>query len=74
MPLIVPDTETGEDRPEGSGDPSRSLLCSSSKPVAFALDDPTAGAAFWLSVLPMCNLCSTVGNDVLADARDSVGL
>lgn len=46
MPRIVPETETGDERPDGAGDPSLSLVCASNNPVALAFDDPTAGAAF----------------------------
>jgi hypothetical protein len=39
--------DVGEDLPDGSGDPSDLIReVASNTPVAFALDDPTAGAAF----------------------------
>ena len=56
-PRTVPATDTGDDLPDLSGEPSERILEVDSKcPVAFALDDPTAGAAFWPSILPTCNL------------------
>lgn len=71
----MPATDTGEERPDLSGEPSRNLGCDSSKPVAFALEDPTAGRAFWLSMLPMCSRCTAPRKDELAaEATDSVGL
>ena len=75
-PRTVPATETGEDRPDGDCEPSERIWAwASSNPVALALDEPTAGAAFWLSVPPICSLCRAVGKEVLdTEARDSVGL
>ena len=70
VPRIVPVADTGEDLPDLSGDASRSFGCDSSTPVAFALDDPTAGAAF--SMLPICSRCAVPRN--AEDATDSVGL
>jgi hypothetical protein len=44
---MVVDMDIGEERPDGSGDPSeRSLDLPSRCPTAFVFDDPTAGAAF----------------------------
>ena len=55
---MVPAADTGDDRPDLSGEPSDLNLDEGSKrPTAFARDDPTAGAAFWLSVLPRWILC-----------------
>ena len=54
----MPAADTGDDRPDLSGEPSDLNLDEGSKrPTAFARDDPTAGAAFWLSVLPRWILC-----------------
>ena len=50
-PFSVVDIDMGDDRPDSSGEPSdRSLKCASRRPVALALEDPMAGAAFWPSV------------------------
>lgn len=76
VPRIVPDIETGDDRPDGSGDPSgQSFECASRRPVALVLDDPMAGAAFWPSVLPICRRCVGLrATEFAVDTTDSVGL
>jgi len=73
---MVPDTDTGDDRPERSEEPSeRSLVGASRSPVAFVLDEPIAGAAFWPSVLPTCNrLNGRNVKELAVDTTDSVGL
>lgn len=75
-PLAVPAIEFGDDLPDRSGEPSiRILDGASSKPTAFALDEPTAGAAFCPSVLPTCSLCTVRRVDgLVADITESVGL
>lgn len=72
-PRTVPATETGDDLPDLSGEPSRSFGCDSNKPVAFALDDPTAGSAFWPSVLPTCSRCARK-DELAPEVTESVGL
>lgn len=75
--LTVPDKETGDDLPERSGDPPSDLIleAASSSPTAFALEDPIAGAAFWLSVLPICSLCAGFkAKELVVETTDSVGL
>lgn len=71
MPRMVPVGEAGDVCPDLSGDVSRIFVCASNNPVALALDDPTAGAAFCPSILPMCNLCIPPRND---EVTDSLGL
>lgn len=74
----MPAAETGDDLPDLSGDPSdRNFDKGSNKPTALALEDPTAGAAFWPSVLPTCSLCIPPRNaaaEFVFDSTDSVGL
>lgn len=74
-PRIVPVADTGDVLPDLSGDPSdRIRAVASNNPVAFALLDPTAGAAF-VSVLPTCNRCNWRGcAEFVADSTDSGGL
>lgn len=73
VPRKVP---CGEVLPDLSGEPSeRSLEGASSRPVAFALDEPMAAAAFWPSVLPTCNrLGGRSDEELVLDTTDSVGL
>jgi hypothetical protein len=73
IPRTVPATETGDDLPDLSGEPSRNFGCDSNSPVAFALEDPTAGAAF--SILPTCKRFTAPRNaEFAAEATESVGL
>jgi hypothetical protein len=70
------DIDIGDDLPERSGESSadRNFECASSKPVAFILEDPTAGAAFCPSP-PACSILN--GRKVAefaVDRTDSVGL
>jgi len=55
--LAIPAVEFGDDLPGRSGEPSARILDgASSKPTAFALDEPTAGTDFCPSVIPTCSL------------------
>lgn len=68
--------EWGEDLPDRSGEPSERIFeGASSSPVALALEEPIAAAAFWLSVLPICNRCRGRRDDELVlETTDSAGL
>ena len=74
-PRTVPATDTGDSLPDGDCEPSDSICaCASSRPVALALDDPIAGAAFCPSP-PMGNRCIARNADEFAvDTVDSAGL
>jgi hypothetical protein len=75
-PRRVTARDTGDDLPESSGDPSGRILdVASRSPVAFAFEEPIAGATFWPSVLPTCNRCTAWNVDELeVETMDSVGL
>ena len=75
-PLTVPATEIGDVLPDRSGEPSECILEGASRsPVALVLEDPTAGAAFWPSVLPTSNRCPVRNvSEFDAEITDSVGL
>jgi hypothetical protein len=74
-PRIVPVAETGDVLPDLSGEPSERIFdVASNSPIAFALDEPIAGAAF-VSVLPTCRRCNWRGAaGLVAEKTDSVGL
>lgn len=71
-----PTVEMGDDRPERSGEHSERMReGASSTPTAFALDDPTAGAAFCPSPLPTWSLCGARStSEFVVDSTESVGL
>lgn len=69
--------DMGDDLPERSGEPPSDLIraAASKSPTAFALEDPMAGAAFWLSMLPMCSLCAGFkAKEFVVEITESVGL
>jgi hypothetical protein len=73
----VPDMDTGEDLPDSSGEPSDSSLLEgvSKSPVALALDEPMAGAAFWPVVPPTCSPSTArMADEFDVETIDSVGL
>ena len=71
-----PAVEMGDDLPERSGEPSERIRGgASSTPTAFVLDDPTAGAAFCPSILPIWSLCGArSASECVVDTTESVGL
>ena len=75
-PRMVPAVEKGDDLPDRSGEPSERIFEGASRrPVALVLDDPTAAAAFWPSVLPTCNRCGGRSEDeFVCEMTESVGL
>lgn len=79
--LVTVETDTGEDLPDLSGEPSESLIsleCASNKPTAFILLDPTAGAAFAPSIItlpPICNRLRGLNEvEFVVETTLSVGL
>ncbi len=68
--------DRGVDLPDGSGEPSdRIFAWVSNTPATFVLKDPTAGAAFWPSMLPICKrLDGRMVVEFAADSTDSEGL
>ena len=75
-PKTVPVVETGEVRPECSGDHSCSILEVASRwPIALAFDDPIAGAAFCPSPIPTWRRCiARFKGGFGVDRTESVGL
>ena len=70
----MPATDTGDERPDGDCEPSdRSCACASSKPVALAFEDPTAGAAFCPSP-PIGKRMARNADELVVDTVDSAGL
>lgn len=69
----VPAMETGDERPDGEGESERICVCASNSPVALALEEPIAGAAFGPSPL-IGKRCIARKAEVVVDTVDSAGL
>lgn len=73
--LVAPTVETGVVLPDISGEASERLRGASKTPMAFVFDDPTAGAAFCPSVLPICKRTGERSvSEFAAETIESVGL
>lgn len=73
--LVIPAAETGVVLPDTSGETSERMRGASKTPMAFVFDDPTAGAAFCPSVLPICKRTGERNvNEFVVETTESVGL